>query len=367
MCRKAIYYNTYADGSKDVTERVDTCQPATMCAQPDVREYYRNHRLGRLSQSAPDAPYTSEYYQQNLFPPTPPRQSKSPSPSRWQDTPVFVNDYRTSSMPKRRHSTTARDIPEGRRGRDRVVVVPQEAPSTPPSRHSRHFGARPEVVVVEGSRNHRHAPRYVPPSPVIVGDDLNRYPPSPPRPSPLRRTGSHHHHRPHRSVSPADVVIHTDDERPERRHQRKHRRASMYASGAAGSDHTQNSAASEPLFLRKELRWEDELEAQRLAQNERIARRQKPRQEVKGILKNPGSSADHARADADLRRAVENLDIRGTSSGHREERAARREPHRRDPEEEMYFDRLRERFEEPRERRRRSKVYYSGDGFYKYN
>jgi hypothetical protein len=97
---------------------------------------------------------------------------------------------------------------------------------------------------------------------------------------------------------------------------------------------------------KKELRWEDQ---ERAKQNERIARRPKVHQELKGILKKGEPAAEYD----DLRRAVGKMDIHSSQS-------------RVQDGNEDYFDRLRNRFEEPRERRRRSRVYYPGEGVYKY-
>ncbi|KAL1864105.1 hypothetical protein Daus18300_007885 [Diaporthe australafricana] len=41
MCIKNIYHNTYVDGEKDVTERVDSCRSGHICSDPIVREFDR--------------------------------------------------------------------------------------------------------------------------------------------------------------------------------------------------------------------------------------------------------------------------------------------------------------------------------------
>ena len=90
-------------------------------------------------------------------------------------------------------------------------------------------------------------------------------------------------------------------------------------------------------------------------QNERIARRPKLHQEVKGILKKDAAAAVVVPANDydELSRAVGQMDIHPSS--------------RRDGDDDSrYWDRLRDRFEEPRERRRKSRVQYPGEAVYKY-
>ncbi|KAG8158120.1 hypothetical protein KVR01_011881 [Diaporthe batatas] len=54
MCIKNIFYNVYADGEEDVTERVDKCRPGSdhICADTTVREYDRRFHCSKQQLSA---------------------------------------------------------------------------------------------------------------------------------------------------------------------------------------------------------------------------------------------------------------------------------------------------------------------------
>lgn len=52
MCIRNIYHNTYVDGERDITERVDTCHPGHMCNDPVVREFDRKRNCTRLQLSS---------------------------------------------------------------------------------------------------------------------------------------------------------------------------------------------------------------------------------------------------------------------------------------------------------------------------
>jgi hypothetical protein len=135
--------------------------------------------------------------------------------------------------------------------------------------------------------------------------------------------------------------------------------------------------------VRKELRWQDE---ERVRQNERIANRPpKLYQAVRGILKNGGASGatpattqpaveviiPERERMAALRRSMSGLEVGGGAFEGR--RSARRE-------QEAMKERLAARFVRPgaanpagvstsgaeSDRRRGSRVYYPGEGLYKY-
>ncbi|KAK1765605.1 hypothetical protein QBC33DRAFT_543333 [Phialemonium atrogriseum] len=355
MCRKTIYYNTYGDGAEDVTERVDTCRPGKMCSYPDLREYNRNFRftkLQELSNPGPSSqadrlptPYAADYHL-NVLPPTP-RRSKSPSPSRRRESGVFVNGAKIADVTGRKRHTTA----AGPGSRDRVVVVPH-APEPPSPRPTlKRSGTMPEFDARAGQLQRRNSSREIPLGPVHILEGLASRRPS-------TRTTRDHHHQERRSRSP--YIEEDREEREERRRRRAERRAStVYVSG--GSDYSSSApATSAASQQRKELRWKDQVDAEIAAQNQRIARRPKVRLHVhqdqeapakKGILKREATAAGDG-AYEELRSAVERMGIQGGGGAGREEK--------------RYWDRLRDRFEEPRERRRRSRVYYPGEGTYKY-
>lgn len=367
MCRKTIYYNTYGDGAEDVTERVETCRPGLMCPHQDVRHYSRSFPFTKLQQrSQPEpiptnksTPYHRSDFHLNIFPPTP-RRSKSPSPSRRRESGVYVNGSKVADTNRRRHSTVlgreTSNIADDRYSRGRVVVVPH-APEPPSPRPAlKRTSTMPDFVVVEGKKpTRRMSSREVPIGPVRIVADLGR------------RNSTYHSQRRARSPSPQRPTY-VDDERDERRRRRAERKAAAAAAAAApgGSDFTQASVATHPMSAataaRKELRWQDQVDAQIAAQNRRISSRPKPHlhQEVKGILKN-GAGAPVVSNDDDvygeLRSAVERMDIHGSR--------ASRDPvkDRESREEKRYWDRLRGRFEETSERRR-PKVYYpAGDSY----
>lgn len=325
MCRKVIYYNTYADGAQDVTERFDTCHPGRICSHPEMqhlnrtfhvtkRDYLSSKESAAGRGDRKSAIYHTSRRSDMLLPPQ--SRSKSPSPSRKRDSGVYVDGIKIANVSKKRHSTASHGHHEDRYVREHVVVMPQ-APEPPSPRPSmKRSNTMPDFVVIEDRG----------------------------------RRSCHHQHRPSRSPQPVAYPV---DDREERRRRRAERRNSVVVVGG------------EPPH--KELRWEDEVQAQIAAQNERIARRPKPQlhQELKGILKKSNTTTDidadmGGDAVRDLGRAVEKMDIRsGKKAEERRERETRTA-------EDMYWDRLRNRFEEPTERRRHSRAYYPGENVYRY-
>ncbi|OIW33144.1 hypothetical protein CONLIGDRAFT_163300 [Coniochaeta ligniaria NRRL 30616] len=343
MCRKTIYYNTYGDGSEDVTERVDTCRPGKMCSHPERREYRRQFRFTKLGTSSPETPvsladrrptpYATDFLE---LPPTP--RSKSPSPSRKQESGVYVNGEKIANI----HN------PRKEKRRSHVVVHAPEPPSPVRPVLKRHSTLPADYVVIENEARGRHSrhptrrnsSREVPVGPVRILDDLSSR-----HSSPSRRSASPRpvHYREHaRTPRGYDYV---DD-------RRKSRRSSAYY--PRGEDVYMTPAASPP--ARKEVHFTDADPVRDgiRQQNERIRRRPKLHQEVKGILKKDAAVPENE-YDA-LRRAVGQMDIHPSSQPQMRREAS-------DP---QYWDRLRDRFEEPRERRRKSRVYYPGEGVYKY-
>lgn len=344
MCHKTIYYNTYGDGSEDVTERIDTCRPGKMCSHPERREYRRSFRFTKLGTSFPETPvsladrrptpYTTDFLE---LPPTP--RSKSPSPSRKHESGVYVNGEKVANI----------HAPRKEKRRNHVVVHAPEPPSPRPI-IKRHSTMPSDYVVIENEARGRHgrhhtarrsSSREIPLGPVRIPDDAGSR-----HSSPSRRSASPRpvHYREHARNPRGYSYVDEDCERSERRKSRRsssrhHARDNAYATPAAS-----------PPQQRKEVHFTADPVRDGVRQhNERIARRPKLHQEVKGILKKDlvpaGNDYD------DLRRAVGQMDI---------------QPSRRDGDDAQYWDRLRDRFEEPRERRRKSRIHYPGEGVYKY-
>lgn len=367
MCRKTIYYNTYGDGSEDVTERVDTCRPGKMCSHPERREYRRQFRFTKLGVSSPETPASladrrpTPYATAADFlalPPTP--RSKSPSPSRKHESGVYVNGEKVAHI----------QAPRKERRRNHVVVHAPEPPSpittARPAALRRHstMPAAADYVVVEnepsrGRVHGRHAAagRSRNSSSREVLDGMGG---SSRHSSPSRRSASPRpaHYREHARTARGYEYL--DSERAERR---KSRRSSSYYRPEEGRDAYMTPAASPQPPVRKEVHFTaDPVRESIRRQNERIARRPKLHQEVKGILKKEGAAAAAPPPVVvseydELRRAVGQMDIHPSS------RQPRLRSELSDP---QYWERLRDRFEEPRERRRKSRVYYPGEGVYKY-
>lgn len=354
MCRKTIYYNTYGDGAEDVTERISTCRPGKVCPHPERREYRRQFRFSKVhvdhaSSETPSSladrkptPYSTDFLE---LPPTP--RSKSPSPSRKHESGVYVNGAKVADI----HTPRKEKRPS-----HRVVIHAPEPPSPRPIL-KRSSTMPSEYVVVEDNhrgrhgRDHREHPRRRTSSkdvllgPVRIADDL----------------GSHYSNGSRRSASPRPNYYrshdrspreysYVDEERERKRALRRH--STLYANGSDFSRADSNAVFMTPATsaVRKELRWEDQVQASIARQNQRIAQRPKVYQEPKGILKK--DSAAVADTYDELRKAVGKMDIHPST--------------RRDGDDPKYWDRLRDRFEEPRDRRRRSRVYYPGEGLYKY-
>jgi hypothetical protein len=362
MCRKTIYYNTYGDGSEDVTERVETCRPGKMCSHPERREYRRQFRFTKLGMSSPETPASladrrpTPYATATDFlelPPTP--HSKSPSPSRKRESGVYVNNEKISNI----------HAPRKDNRRNHVVVHAPEPPSPVRPTIKRHSTMPADFVVIENDARGRHsrhnndnpttATRRNSSREVRILDDMGSRHSSPSRRSASPRPA---HYREHSRTARGYEYL--DSERAERR---KSRRSSSYY--VRPEDVYATPAASPPpaAAFRKEVHFTTTADPVREGvrqQNERIARRPKLHQEVKGILKKEAATAPANEYD-ELRRAVGQMDIHPSSQQQQPPRRLRSELS--DP---QYWDRLRDRFEEPRERRRKSRVYYPGEGVYKY-
>jgi hypothetical protein len=199
----------------------------------------------------------------------------------------------------------------------------------------------PEYVVVE-ERNPRSSRR---PSRNTASDAAT-----------MTEGGGRTHYRQHAPSLPAYSLV--DDERAWQEDQRWKRGAKRASTFLVSDDSgaTKDTYMTPAVFAaKKELRF-DPVQAQIEAQNVRISQRPKLHQEVKGILKNAGASQKVPRDDTnqdydELRHATQRLELQD-----RDAAAQMQAGHQED------FDpeRLRRRFG------RRSRIYYSGDGLYKY-
>lgn len=360
MCRITIYYNTYGDGTRDVTERTDSCRPGKMCSHPERREVSRNFMFSKLATKPTSealssvaerkpTPYHTDFLE---LPPTP--RSKTPSPSRRHESGVYVNGTKIADLNTKgeKRGSSRRETP--------VVIHAPEPPSPRPFlKRSSTMPTSQHIVVEERGRRHRDVlaqPRRTSSREIAVGPvrileslgDNRRSDSGSRRSASPRPTYYREHSRSARGYEYRDQEVTRKERVPSSR-----RASSFYGESnlASSSRRTRDVYATPPpetqvVPPKKELRWEDQVRAK---QNERIARRPKLHQEVKGILK----KEEPVPVYDELRRAVGQMDI------HSSQRRVM------DGDEE-YFDRLRNRFEEPRERRRRSKVYYPEEGLYKY-
>ncbi|KAK3332349.1 hypothetical protein B0T19DRAFT_439198 [Cercophora scortea] len=406
MCLKKIYYNTYADGSQDMSEKVYTCWEGQMCLDPEIRTYNRSFPFIKTGEADLGMPIGNPmpYYPMHLPPlPPSPRLSKSPSPSGRHETAVFVNGVQVidAHKPRKHHKHSSKhhgaDHPRDRHERDPAASPrPLKRSSTMP---------REFVVIDQQERPARPTSRDysqdIPIGPIHLAPGLSR------RHStrdPERETNphlGHYSYRQHTKDPQGFVVI--DDEK-EQRQQRRERRRKMTAeypdfdvisssnSGAIDAVYTAPppSAPAPPVPLKyaprrastivhrhdsksdpvdilgtspsksKHLRFEDEARVKRERQNAAIANRTvQPDGHIepplKGILKPSSSFPINPSEDTEVHELRHAMD-----------RLAVPDMRRRDPDDDM-TERLRGRFdgEVDRERKRRSKVWLSG-GRYEY-
>jgi hypothetical protein len=383
MCIKTITIDTYPDGRTSAWEVVETCRPGSshLCSHPRVKEVRRliNNSSPRLSTGIdfmrlPPSPRLTPSPRHS------PRHSPTPSASgsdghrrreHKSTLYTYVNGEKVyeqelgrrssrieTAEPRHRHHHI-RDHHVPIRTRDpRAVEVIQPAPraryvpDAPVPRLSRSstMPTRQEFVVIPERRTTANTSRRVVPPPLTTA----------PIPGLSRRASAAYPTQSHHQTTPTTPFILVDDEREraDRRRRREERRASAHIAAT--------SAAA--TAVQKELRWEDE---QRAAQNARIAQRpaavpkvyQQP-QEPRGILKTPPASPRMdgytrpavevvvpERERAGIRRSVTGLEIQEAL----EARRARRE-------ERELKDRLAARLN----RGNASRVYYPGEGLYKY-
>lgn len=338
MCLKEIYYNTYADGAKDVTEKLYPCRDGRSSHQPEVHKYDRTLPYTSKSRDGiPDSPRalrSSHHFLGNL--PTPPRRSKSPSPAHRErrDSVTYIPGSGVADMLKssKHHHSHHERLPTRRSSRHHHhVVVPPSPPEPPAPPKLKRSMTSPHYVVIEQDQP-RLSKRDLPLGPIHVVDEA---------PRPRRRNST-------------KAYVVQDDERERRREKRdQKRRLSTHTTSpfpevpATGSSSTPKIYVSEPprLGLRrsntasatiaaslastasvgsstaakqhpsKRLRFEDEVRRARERQNAEISKRMSPpevHQEpgLKGILKKAtGSFKGKERAEAPSTQDREELDL----------------------------------------------------------
>ena len=323
MCVKKVYYNTYADGAQDVTEKMYACHEGPGAHSPDVRKYERrlSFNKGDLDPEPRRLRPTSYYLGGEL--PTP-RRSKSPSPLPRRDSDTHAVAGLGSPKPGR-HYRDRHDYREDRRRSSRHIDADHDHVAPPKLKRT---STAPHMVVIEQGSPRFSSTHKMPSGPIHVVDDYDNH-----RHSTRDRTS---HRR--NSTTAKDFVI-VDDERERRRHtqDRKRRmssssagrpdailltpptetytteprRTSLRRSATVVVPSGGSSASSPP----KHLRWEDEVRVARDRHNDEIAKRAAPEESgLKSILKQASNKVrgKSSRKEADvhgLRRAVERMDL----------------------------------------------------------
>lgn len=159
MCKKSVYYNTYSDGTSDITERIRSCYSGTICPDPSVFEYDRSY----------DCPRSQAKITQDRDDSASPASSRSVSPAssatsidntnersrRHRRSEVYVNGQKVSSTSSTNTNTMSQPIPIRRsstmpyggeqmpeRGRRPIIVEPM-AP-LPQTMHAPRTSPRPD-------------------------------------------------------------------------------------------------------------------------------------------------------------------------------------------------------------------------------
>ncbi|KAK3986419.1 hypothetical protein QBC44DRAFT_139443 [Cladorrhinum sp. PSN332] len=366
MCLSKVYYNTYADGDKDVTEKMYACREGRRCSHPEVRKYDRKFPFSKLGEAQPEShrsvserrptPYFSSGHT--------PRGAKSHSPpGRNYDSYDTYDHHRTS-----RHDPRDRYEREGRR---RSGSLPHIIYDRPRSRSSGHDYSRDIPLGVQ------------------LADDYGR------RKSSSRsrsrddsgRDDSKYYRR--RTDDPLGYVF-IDDQEERRRQRREQRRSSYHEPSTSAGGAMDNSAHDSHRYAprrastvvhnsdgtlstfssglasskAKSIRWDDEVRAKRSRQNAEIANRPVLHGESpKSILKKPAAAVDPRGKGkgrdiddvGELRRAIERMEIPSSGSRGRD-----REPRSSGLDDWTSSSRYEE--QPDRERRKRSKIYATGGG-----
>lgn len=337
MCLTKVYYNTYSDGTQDVTEKTYPCRDGRACSHPEVRKYDRKFPFTKLGEARTESHKSlSERKPTPYFRPHTPRGSKSPSPSGRRNSDVYMSgakhydhrdpyarydlyDYRPSSRhdPRDRHDQEARESRSKRStAMPQIVYLDRDKPSRSRSRSSsREYSRDVPLGIVNDEYGRRHSSRS--------------------RSREESREGSDHskgHYR-RRSDEPLGYVF-IDDHDERRRQRREQRRMSTssypelsasapadvydpsrYIPRRASSTVVQRSegstatASSTTSSKPKQLRWEDQVRAKRDRQNAEIANRPIVVGEPKGILKHTDSKSKSKDQIDELRRSIARMDI----------------------------------------------------------
>lgn len=401
MCIKNIYHNTYIDGDRDITERVETCRSGHVCSAPTLREYDRKINCTRLqlagSPGRGDSPSASLKDRQ----PTPYYLDHQPTPRSGDDRErrrerrnsqprVYVDGDRVADYGLRRSNSRAEPIPIPKARRSSTMPI-DEGYYSEPRRESR--SSRP-IIVESSDRQRRGSSTRRESSTVPLGpyDVLYNYgaggsrreQEKHSRDAYLDPSRSHRRH----SRSPVEVYPQPQDDSYNRERRRLRRVKPMVVDGPAptsiptdavygsspyggsypssygshrSDDYWSRSAQSPPKpAAPKGVRWEDDMRA---AQNAKISSRPKLGRsnsisggEVKGILKHSNTAATAPGAvDAGSPPAVQPIrredlndlytSVRNLGAGERETSAQRLARHEREEQEAReQQDRLRNRF-----------------------
>ncbi|EAQ91511.1 predicted protein [Chaetomium globosum CBS 148.51] len=424
MCLTKVYYNTYSDGAQDITEKVHPCKDGRNCTRPDVRTYDRKFPFSKLGEAEPESQRSlSERQPTPYFSGHTPRGSKSPSPSGRRDSGVYMSGANTSSKrydysdpygdsydtygySSRRDPRDRYDRPDRNRDREREPRLKRSSTA-------------PHIIYMDRERDRdadrdgkssrsrsRSGSRDIPLGLVPLADEYGRRRRhssssrsrerdggSDPSHSGLYYTGSSRR----RTDDPHGYILHNDDDERRRQRREQKRRLSTssyiepsttsgttigdpYAVGGAPylprrastivhhSDGSISTGAGTGSSGRKQLRWDDQVRAERERHNAEIANRPYPG-EVKGILKHTDSMGGKGKGKgrevediAGLRRAIERMEIPRSSTG---ERGRDREPRGRRGEWD-WGSSGRYGAEELEDGRRKRSRGYGGDELYRY-
>lgn len=350
MCLTKVYYNTYSDGSQDVTEKNYPCRDGRSCSRPDVRRYDRKFPFNKLGDAQPESHRSLSERK-----PTPyfsggghtPRGSKSPSPSGRRDSGVYMGggshsyDYRDPYAggggydAYGYHTASSRHDPRDRYGREREREPRLKRSSTTPHIVYMDRDGNPSITKPSRSRSHSSSRDYshsIPVGLVPLADDYGsrrrqrRHSSSASSSRSHSREGSDSHlYYPTTTSSSSRrrtddpqgyLLINDQDEKRSRRRRSSYTDAAGLASSSAGMagmmdgygytprrastvvHHSDGSVSTgggsgSSSHQPKQLRWEDQVRERRNRQNAEIASRSAGglwgSGEVKGILKHTGS------------------------------------------------------------------------------
>ena len=330
MCLSKVYYNTYADGEKDVTEKTYACREGRRCSHPEVRKYDRKFPFSKLG----DVHHES-HKSVSERKPTPyfsSKGSKSPSPSGRHYDPFddFDQHHKHHHHHHHHRHRSPRHDPRDRyerEGRKRSGSLPQIIYDRPRSRSHdysrdiplgvsladdygrRKSSSRSRSRDDSGRDNEKYYRRRTedPHGYVFVSDQDERRR----QRREQRRMSSSSYHEPSSSAGGA-----MDNYDP---HRHAPRRASTVVHNSDGTLSTFSSGLASSKA--KSIRWDDEVHAKRNRQNAEIANRPVMVDgSPKGILKKSppvdprgkGKGRDVDDVD-ELRRAVQRMEIPSSS------------------------------------------------------